>query len=70
MSDESYSQVIEFPEIPYEERLWLAQETWTQGGGAVSIHKTALLEATNPTVDLTVIRTYVKISTGNNVFGI
>ena len=29
-----------------------------------------LLEATNPIVDLTVIRTYVKISTGNNVFGI
>ncbi len=41
MSDERDTQIIEFPEIPYEERLQLAQEKWKQSNGALSVRKAA-----------------------------
>ena len=40
MSDEHDSE-IEFPTVPYNDRLQLAQETWKQGNGAISIAKAA-----------------------------
>ena len=40
MSNEHDSE-IEFPTIPYDDRLRLAQETWKQGNGAISIVKAA-----------------------------
>ena len=40
MSDEHDSD-IEFPTISYNDRLWLAQETWKQGNSAISIAKAA-----------------------------
>ena len=40
MSDEHDSD-IEFPTILYDDQLQLAQETWKQGNGAISIAKTA-----------------------------
>ena len=41
MSDERDSQIVEFPEIPYEERLQLAQKTWKENNGAISVTKAA-----------------------------
>ena len=40
MSDEHDSE-IEFPTIPYEDRLQLAHKIWKQGNGAISIAKAA-----------------------------
>jgi hypothetical protein len=37
MYNECDAQIIEFPEIFYEKRLQLAQETWKQSHGAISI---------------------------------
>ena len=40
MSDKHDSE-IEFPTIPYNDQLQLAQETWKQDNNAISIAKTA-----------------------------
>ena len=40
MSDEHDSE-IEFPTVPYDNRLQLAYQTWKQGNGDISIAKAA-----------------------------
>ena len=37
MSNEQDTQIIEFPEIPYEECLQLAQEKWKQSNRTLSV---------------------------------
>jgi len=41
MSDECDSQIIEFPEISYEERLQLAHQRWKESNGDIPISRAA-----------------------------
>ena len=45
--DNDDSQINEFPTISYDERLRLAQETWKQSNGAISIAKAANMHVVN-----------------------
>ena len=67
MSDEHDSE-IEFPTIPYNDRLWLAQETWKQDNSAISITKTANMhEISKSMLQNHIHDTISKIETSQNM---